>query len=182
MELLLALALITTVIIFGALISLGNERQRKAIDELRELAGFWAIQDIRIKRERLAREVRISDPMAWLNRILNKACNLGIEFQVFESFSEPLVLICVSKETNERVILSPLSPAALHRLKREKPNRLSQFTNHNPLMALPRQYSVDEISVLNGGILFDLELPIAWSMLTGQSVDQMDRIWVYRPT
>ena len=36
MELLLALTVISAVIIFGAMISLGNERQRRAIDELRE--------------------------------------------------------------------------------------------------------------------------------------------------
>jgi len=35
------------------------------------------------------------------------------------------------------------------------------------------------ISVPNGGILFDLELPLAWNGLTGQGVEQMERIRMY---
>jgi hypothetical protein len=33
---------IAAVLFFGALISVGNERQRKAIDGIREQASFWA--------------------------------------------------------------------------------------------------------------------------------------------
>ena len=39
-------------VFFGALISVGNERQRKAIDGIREQASFWAEQDLRLKRAR----------------------------------------------------------------------------------------------------------------------------------
>jgi len=68
MELVLAIVVVVAVIFFGALISMGNERQRKAIDELREQTALWAMQDLRIKRERLARDVRVDDPLSWLNK------------------------------------------------------------------------------------------------------------------
>lgn len=64
MEIILAIVVGAAVIFFGALISIGNERQRRAIDALREQTVLWAMQDLRIKRERLAREVRIDDPLA----------------------------------------------------------------------------------------------------------------------
>lgn len=47
---------IAAVLFFGALISLGNERQRQATDALRERATRWAEQDLRLKRARAMRE------------------------------------------------------------------------------------------------------------------------------
>ena len=181
MEIILAIVVSLAVIFFGALISIGNERQRRAIDALREQTVLWAIQDLRIKRERLAREVRIDDPVAWLNKILGKACNFEARFQVVETFEEPRALVCASIDGGEKLIFSPLSPTAIRRMMGEKRNRLSQYSDRNPLFVLPRNFSVYEISVLNGGLLFDLELPVAWNVLTGQNVDQMERIWVYSP-
>ena len=67
-EIILALVVAVAVIFFGALSSVGNERQRKAIDALREQVVFWAVQDLRIKRERLARDVRVDDPLLALRR------------------------------------------------------------------------------------------------------------------
>jgi hypothetical protein len=55
MEITLAVVVAAAVIFFGALISTGNERQRKAIDGLREQVIMWAMQDLRIKREKLTR-------------------------------------------------------------------------------------------------------------------------------
>ncbi len=63
MEIILAIVVGVAVIFFGALISAGNERQRKAIDGLREQVVLWAIQDLRIKRENLACDVHVDDPL-----------------------------------------------------------------------------------------------------------------------
>jgi len=76
MEIILAIVVATAVIFFGALISMGNERQRRAIDDLREQTVLWAMQDLRIKREKLARDVRIDDPIGWLNRITVKSVGM----------------------------------------------------------------------------------------------------------
>ena len=64
MEIILAIVVGVAVIIFGALISMGNERQRKAIDSLREQVVLWAMQDLRIKREGLARDVHVEIRLA----------------------------------------------------------------------------------------------------------------------
>ena len=77
-EIILALVVAVAVIFFGALISAGNERQRKAIDALSEQVVFWAVQDLRIKRERLARDVRVDDPLRWLNNLI--AQNMWIRY------------------------------------------------------------------------------------------------------
>jgi len=180
MEIVLAIVVIVAVIFFGALISMGNERERKAIDNLREQTVMWAMQDLRIKRERLARDVRVDDPLGWLNRIAAKVRGYDLKLQVVEVFDEPRALICTSGDGSCQVVFSPISPDEIHQLKRERHSRLSQYADRNPLLFLSRNTNAHEFSVLNCGILFDLELPIVWHGLTGQTVEQMERIWVYR--
>ena len=179
MEIILAIVVVVAVIFFGALISMGNERQRKAIDDLREQTVLWALQDLRIKRERLARDVRVEDPLGWLNKIAAKVCGYDLNLQVVEAFEEPRALICTSADGSYNVAFSPLSPDEIHQLKRERHSRLSQYADRNPLLALPRKVKAYELSVLNGGILFDLELQMAWNGLTGQRVEQMEYMWTY---
>lgn len=178
MEIVLAIVVVVAVIFFGALISMGNERQRKAIDELREQTVLWAIQDLHIKRERLAREVRVDDPLGWLNRMTSKVCGYDLNLQVVEAFDEPRALICATGEGG-KVVFSPLSPDEIRQLKRDRRSRLSQYADRNPLLSLPRCLSAREISILNTSIAFDLELRLAWKGLTGQGVEQMERVWVY---
>lgn len=179
MELLLALVVITAVIIFGALISLGNERQRRAMDELREQVVLWAIQDIRIKREKLSREVRVDDPLGWLRRTAEKFLGQGLNLEVVEIFQQPQTLVCINKNENSQVIFSSLSPDEIKKLGTERKNRLTTFAAGNPLLSLPRKVVVHEFSILNCGFMFDLEFPLAWSGLTGWRVDNKDRLWMY---
>lgn len=179
MEIMLAIIVGVAVIFFGALISLGNERQRKAIDGLREQVVLWAMQDLRIKRERLARDVHVDDPLGWLNKVAARVCGYGLNLQVIEAFENPRVLIFATGDGSEKVIFTPHSPGEIRIMKRAKSSRLSQYADRNPLLPLPRNMIAFECSVLNNGILFDLELPLVWKDLTGNNVDEMSIIWMY---
>ena len=77
------------------------------------------------------------------------------------------------------MVFTLLSPAKIRAMKRARRNRLSQYADHNPLLSLPRGATAFECSVLNNGILFDLELPLAWKGLTGNSVDEIGLMWMY---
>ena len=178
MEIVLAIVVVVSVIFFGALISMGNERQRKAIDDLREQTILWGMQDLRIKRERLAREVRVDDPLGWLNKVATKVYGYNLNLQVVETFEEPRALICGTGDGG-KVIFSPLSPDEIRKVKRSRHSRLSQYADRNPLLSFPRGISAYEISVLNSGIMFDLELPLAWKGLTGNNIDEMGIMWMY---
>lgn len=178
MEIVLAIVVVSAVIFFGALLSLGNERQRRAIDELREQVVLWALQDLRIKREHLAREVRVEDPLGWFNRLATKVYGAGMYLRLVESFDDPQAVVCISG-ADQRVIFSPLSPADLRALQRMRKGKLSQYANGNPLLSLPRNVVGHEFSSLNGGLLFDLELPLAWKGLTGREGIQLERLWMY---
>ena len=179
MEIILAVVVALAVIFFGALISMGNERQRKAIDDMREQIVNWAVQDLKIKREHLAQTVQVHDPLGWLNKTVSKTCGYDLKLQVLEMFEEPQSLVCTAGDGSVRVVFSPLSPTDLRRIKSGKQNRLSQFAGHNPLLLLPRNVEVHELSVLNGGHLFDLELTLAWKALTGQNLELSNQLWMY---
>lgn len=179
MEIILAIVVGLAVIFFGALISLGNERQRRAIDDLREQVVLWAMQDLRIKRERLTRDVHVDNPLDWLNKVAAKVCGYNLNLQVIEVVENPKVLICAAENSNVRVVFTPHSPSEIRGMKRARHNRLAQYADRNPLLSFPRDVTAFECSVLSNGFLFDLELPLAWSHLTHQEVDQMERIWMH---
>ncbi len=178
MEIILAIVVVTAVIFFGALISAGNERQRKAIDGLREQVVLWAMQDLRIKRESLAQNVRVEDPLEWFNNIAAKRYRSDINLQMVETYDEPQAII-FSEHDVYKIIFSPLSPLEVKRWNNDKRNRLSRFLPKNPHLFLPKIKTFFEISVLNEGILFDLELAIAWKSLTNQNIHKTNRIWMY---
>lgn len=179
MEIILAIVVVVAVILFGALISMGNERQRKAIDGLREQLVLWAVQDIKIKREQLAQTVQVPDPLRWLNLTASKVSGYDMKLQVLEVFEEPQALVCSSDGGNAQVIFSPLSPVDLRRIKNSKQNRLSQFAGSHPLLNLPRSGEIHELSILNGGHFFDLELSLAWKALMGKDLEIVTRLWMY---
>jgi hypothetical protein len=179
METILAIVVVAAVIFFGALISMGNERQRRAIDCLREQVVLWARQDLRIKRERLAHEVHVDDPLGWLNKVAARICGYDLNLQVIESIENPRVLICAAGDGIGKVIFTSYSPGEIRTMKRAKRNRLFQYADRNPLLSFPRNTLAFECSVLNNGFLFDLELPIAWKGLTGNKSDEMNIVWMY---
>ncbi len=179
MDILLAVLVVGAVIFFGALLSAGNERQRRALDGIREQAALWAMQDLRLKRERLAREVKVDNPLAWLNKVVAKVYGEALGLTVVEFFDNPQALVCEGSD-GRRVVFSPASPDDIRRLKMAHKNKLSRVGNAHPLMDLSRGAERVEISILNGGILFDLELPLAWKEICGSEMDQSaGRLWMY---
>lgn len=177
MDAVLAILVLGAVIFFGALISLGNERQRRALDGIREQAAQWAMQDLRLKREKLAREVRVDDPLGWLNKIVSKVVRRDFNLKVVESFGDAPVLICESEDRSSKVIFTPLSLAEIRRLKRERRSRLSRYANQNPLFSLGNSTAY-EFTILNAGVLFDLEVALAWKSLTGEDLGTQS-LWMY---
>lgn len=157
---------------------MGNERQRKAIDGLREQVVFWAVQDLRMKREELAQGITINDPLDRLNKIVSKAFKQDVDLRVIESYEEPNALFCSLQGLNKKCVLSPLSPNTVKKLRGQKSGRLS-ISHQNPLTFMPKQVEIYEFSILNSSIMIDVELPIIWKALTNQEVKQMEILWMY---
>ncbi len=179
MDAVFAILVLGAVIFFGALISAGNERQRKALDGIREQTALWAMQDLRLKREKLARDVKVDDPLAWLNQVMEKVYGENLYLTVTEVFDNPQTLVCMAKD-GRKIALSPASPNEIRQIQRSHKSKLARMGNINPVWAFSRKVKYKEISILNSGISFDLEFPIAWQALAGFSAHSQDRLWVYQ--
>lgn len=178
MDAIFAILVLGAVIFFGALISAGNERQRKALDGIREQAAQWAMQDLRLKREKLAREVKVDDPLAWLNQVVAKVYGDDLGLTVTEVFDNPQALVCTAKD-GRKVVFSPVSLNEIRRLKREHKSKLSRVGSMHPLLELPRGVEQLEISILNSHILFEMELPMVWKKLAGLDIGGAERLSMY---
>lgn len=178
MDAVFAILVLGAVIFFGALISAGNERQRKAIDGIREQTALWAMQDLRLKREKLAREVKVDDPVAWLNQVVAKVYGENLGLTMTEVFNNPQALICTAKD-GRRVVFSPLTMREIKRLSEKHKSRFSKIGNVHPLLKLSKRSQFLELSLLNSGVFFDLELSIAWKMISGSDFVPITCIWLY---
>ena len=179
MEIVLAFVVTSAVIIFGALVSVGNERQRKAIDTLREQIEQWAIQDLRIKLESINYEERISDPTIWLSKTVER---FGIKsnLKFVEYFQYPQTLVCETGDNTHRIIFSPSSPTEIRRIRKNRQNHLANYAITNPLLSLRPSDKKFEINILNAGIFFSQELSIVWRLLTGEKLSGTNKIWIYQ--
>jgi hypothetical protein len=178
MDVILAILVLGAVIFFGALISAGNERQRKALDGIREQTALWAMQDLRLKREKLAQNVKVDDPIVWLNHIASKTMGETLNLNVTEIYDAPKALVTMGQD-GRKIVFSPAPKEELLHLKKETKSRLSRGSNIHPLLNFPRGVEKMEISMLNGGILFDLELSLAWKGLTGMELVDVEQLQMY---
>jgi hypothetical protein len=180
MEIILAIVVASAVIFFGALISMGNERQRKAIDGMREQVALWAVQDLLIKREQLGRDVSVANPLKWFNNLATKALGYDPKLQFLEALDEPRALMFISEDTSMKLVFSAASQKEINSLKASKRGRLSHFVEKNPLLTMPRNAKFHEFSALNCGMFFDLELSLAWKEISGQHPGEANSVWAYQ--
>jgi hypothetical protein len=175
-----ALPVFVAVVVFGALIVIGNERQKRELSGIRKVAAMWAEQDLRQKRGKLARDTKIEDPVAWLSAVASKAMDVPVILTAKETLSNPDAVSFLDSESGQKMIFTLLPPEHIQKLSKmrqnSKSNRLGAV---HPLLPVRRGTEVIELNLLNGGLLLDLELPTAWQGLTGQSTNA-ERLWIYR--
>jgi hypothetical protein len=176
---LVALPVFVAIVIFGALIVIGNERQKRELARIREVEEKWAEQDLRIKRGKLARETKIEEPSAWLSAAASKAMEEPIVLTADEVLTNPDAVAFVDSKSGRKFIFTLLPPAHIRELaKKRKSSKASRLTTVHPLLPARRGTELVEVNMLNGGLLLDLELPQAWKSLTDQDTTA-ERLWMY---
>jgi hypothetical protein len=168
LDVVLALSVLGAVIFFGALLSIGNERQRRAIDGIREQAARWAEADLRLKRARAAREVRVDDPRAWLEGIVSRLLGVSPMFTSLYPWEQEearaMVGVC---SDGRRMVATSLPPDRFLKIMRSRPrSRLAQ-AEVGLLGDHPKRVPVYELSIVTAGAFFDLEAAQAWQEVTG---------------
>ena len=171
MEYLIGTSVLLAVLLLGALISSANERQRKAIDGLREQIEAWAEQDIRIKREKLARQITIPDPIAWLEKtaaqILGSAPGLVTATPWQKDNLTAIIAVC---QDGRRLVFTPLPRERFLKAVQLKGRGVLAQAETSLLGDKPKDASHYELSVLTSGMFFDIEADQVWLAITGQAL------------
>lgn len=178
-DLLLAVVVIGAVIAFGALISVGNERQRQAIDTLHQAYKQWAVQDLRLKRGVISSQIQIDDLTAWLTRTTSLAFGRKTNVMDCQVHHTPVAAVEFREaESGATVVFALESPQVLMPMLKKKSSAIRGNLDLNPLLRVGKKTPVVELSILNAGMMFDMEFPVAWNSLTGQAT-QADVVWAY---
>ena len=178
-DLLLSVVIIGAVIVFGALISVGNERQRLAIEALHQAYRQWAVQDLRLKRGVISSQIQIEDLPAWLTKTTSLAYGRKTNVMDCQSYTAPVAAVEFREaESGATVVFALEAPHVLMPLLKQKRSAIRGNLDSNPLFRVGKKTPVVELSILNAGMMFDLELPVVWNSLTGQAT-QADVVWAY---
>ena len=171
MELLIGTSVLVVVFLLGALISAGNEKQRRAIDGIRQQAEAWAEQDIRIKREKLARQIAVPDPQAWLEKtaaqVLGSAPGLVTAAPWQKDNLTAIIAVC---KDGRRLVFTPLSRERFLKAVQLKGRGVLAQAETSLLGDKPKAASHYELSVLTSGMFFDIEADQVWLAITGQAL------------
>jgi hypothetical protein len=174
----LVIAILFSLVVLGGLISVGNERQRKAIDKISEHAQAWAIEDLRLKRGQIEGNISIEDPIAWLSTAASRALGRQIQLTQVEVLENPTALSCITETSGESVLFSLLSPKELRARSKVKQSELSKRGAQHPLVPLQKGVDGFEMNILNAGVNFDLELPVMWQKVRKEQISK-EKLWGY---
>jgi len=178
-DLFLATMVVGAIIAFGALLSVGNERQRRAIDKLHQAYKQWAVQDLRLKRGVASTQTRIEDLTAWLTKTTSLSFGRKTIVMDYQIHNSPVnTLEFHDAEVGKTIICTLESPEVVKTILKKKRPVLRGELRPNPIFRVGRKTSAVELSMLNAGVMFDVELPIAWTTLTGQAT-QAETLWAY---
>jgi len=133
---------------------------------------------LRLKRGQVEANISIDNPVAWLNTAASRVLGRQTQLSVPEIAENPLVVSFVDHYTGETLVFSVLSPKVLRKLSKEQRSELSKRTNQHPLIPWRKGITPLEMTMLNAGIRFDLELPVAWKGITKKPTNS-ERLWIY---
>jgi hypothetical protein len=175
-EIFLATIILASVLLIGLLISIGNERQRNELCNLRKQIESWAIENLRNQRTRMLQETRVEDPLAWLNRTAISVLGIDPHLQGVQQVHNPDGIQVWSAD-GDRLLFSLHAPAVFRTASKSRAGRKLQAGGH-PLLPYDRRTVVYDLSALTTGTQFDVELGIAWKALSGHEV-QESHLWLY---
>ena len=171
MDIVLGTSLLIAIIALGALITTANERQRKALDGIRVQVEAWAQEDIRIKREKVARSIQVEAPLAWLEKIA--AGILGQAPKIISTTTwekDGLLAIIAVRNDGGHLVFTPVPRRRFLELVRLKKRGALSRAETGLLGDRPEKVPHYDLSVLTSGMFFDIEAAQVWESLCGQTL------------
>ena len=185
LEVSLAMAILVGVVLFGTVITLGNERQRHELEMLRMVAQSWLLGDLQVRRFMMEETVKVADPRAWLSRLAEKVLGSDPGLDSVRSIENPEAIVMHARD-GRQLAFSPLSPSMLRRIGRAGPRAGKGFSGRlldmvrggTPILSNMRRARAIELNLVEIGTTFDLEAGKVWELVTGKQ-SPTDRWWFY---
>ena len=172
--------MVSSLIILGILISLGNERQRRALDEIRKEIDEWSANDLRLKRGTMSHSTEVKDPIAWLSAATSKALGTPVQLAGMQIHDGPKSAQFEDGNSGMRMVYSLVEPGRMKRAMTRGLTRSDRINiSSHPLRKWNRNIEAVQLDILNAGLVFDLELPNAWKRMTNESNDS-EVLWLYK--
>lgn len=169
MDILIGTSLLIAIVVLGALISAGNERQRKALDGIREQVEAWAQEDILIKRDKVARSIQVDAPLVWLEKtaaaVLGQAPGI-ISCTIWKK-GGLLAIIAICNDGGRLVFTPVPRDRFLKSVRTTKRGVLAQ-ADTSVLGDKPEKAPYYDLSIVTSGMFFDIEAAQTWETLSGQ--------------
>ncbi len=185
LDILLAVIVIATIVVFGTMLVLGNERQRRAIQAVADHAGRWAEQDLQLKRARASREVRVEDPCAWLDGIATQVFGItpGLTQLTPWNGAEDAVAMVGICHDGRKLVVTPIPPerfvrAVGSRKVRGRAASAVAATEASLLGDRPRSVPVYELTVVTTEPFFDIEAGQVWDKIFSRKLG-VDRLFLF---
>jgi len=183
LDTILAIVVLLAVLLFGALMVAGNERQRKAIDDLNTSYSRWAEHDLSLKRVSGAKTVRVEDPKAWLDNIAVHVFGLSPKIVSISPWDEgeakAMLAICPD---GRKLVVTPILPSAFRKMiyarKRKGAAGAIARTTIGVLGNRPSRVPYHELNIVSAGTFFDLEAGQAWEKLFNEKLS-IDRLYMF---
>jgi hypothetical protein len=183
LDTLLAIVVLLAVLLFGALMVAGNERQRRAIDGLNTSYTRWAEHDLIIKRAAAVKAVRVEDPKAWLDNIGVQVFGLSPKITSLTAWdageAKAMLAICPD---GRKLVVTPILPVAFRKLitarKRNGASAAIARTTVGILGNRPGKVSCHELNIISAGTFFDVEAGQAWEKLFNEKLS-VDRLYMF---
>jgi hypothetical protein len=185
LDIFLAVIVIATIAVFGTMLALGNERQRRAIQAVADHAGRWAEQDLQLKRARASRDIHVEDPRAWLDGIATQLFGISpglTQLYPWIGNEEAVAMVGVCGD-GRRLVVTPIPPerfvrAAASRKVRGRGASAVAATQAGLLGERPRSIPVHELTVVTAGAFFDLEAGQVWDKIFSTKLG-VDRLFLF---
>lgn len=181
MDYILLIAVLASMIVLGMVISVGNERQRKAIEEVRKEIEDWATQFVYIKRQEMQSSIKIQEPDKWFEHILSRLLGQYVAIEAMDKYQkEQILAVLLDASGGGRFLVTPVAPKEFIQAAAPKKKKNAALSGYqvNLLGEKPHKVPVYTLSVLNQGMLFDLEAQKVWKALFDTEFE-FDKLYVF---
>lgn len=170
----LGFATLSAVLLLGAILTLYNSRQAKALFAAQKVLEDWFMLQVKDRREKKLNEIRIENPLIWLGQQVN------MKIAGIYRYTENPKAVSLQTDQGSYVVVSPLDPEELNRALKPLETAKGRSANMiEPMLGRNlRKVKVIERNLVNAGEWFDVEAAQVGELIN-LHWGETPRLWFY---